>query len=259
MTAAQPIGDYRLDLYRSTPFQNETTFELPPCFAMAPALSDPEDPFPTARERADMPNDKDDPREAATLIPETDREPERKTQPPGEADAQAQRVMETMLPGAPSTAANPWATPPEWWEGSFFQDLFNRMERSAERIAEAEEGSARRERMAQEQHNAVVEILLRTESSTRASWDGMRQQLETWQRASVARDNAQDAKLESHDGKFERIERQMADLKQEVLDALPVAMRDILTPYIERIEALENEIAELKAHAPRTPSPAATG
>lgn len=151
--------------------------------------------------------------------------------------------MQTMLPGAPARAVNPWAAPPEWWEGSFFQDLFNRMERAAQRITAAEEGSLRREQMAKEQHDAVVTILIRTEASSKASWDGMRGQLETWRKASEAKDADQDQQIEE-------LRKAIAAVKQEVLSALPEAMQKFIEPYIARIEALEKELAHRVGGSP---------
>lgn len=212
MAAAQPIG------------------VIDPKLFMVP-LSDPEDLPPLRRSDHDfctcwectqpnltelellahMPNDKDDPREAATLVPETDPEPERKTLPPGEADAEAQRRYETMIPGVAVLG-----DPPKTLEDSYLDRAIRVVANAGAKLAEDKE-----ERRLQ--HEAVLAAILRSETSNQASWESMRAQLETWRKLSEARDADHDEKI--------------SDLRFEL-----AALREQLGQAMARIDELEKRI-----------------
>lgn len=199
MAAAQPIGDYRLDLYLSSPFQYETTADPLPCFSMAPALGDPEDPFPTAttRDRAAMPND--DSRNAVTT-PAPDTEPRaRDTQPPGEADEEARRAYKTMLP----------KQAPLSLEDSY-------LDRAIRVVAEAGAKLAVDREERRHQHEAVLAAIIKADGNASRNYELLRTDI----RQLKQNDAAQDGKIADIRIELaalrEQVERQAKDLAQAV-------------------------------------------
>lgn len=162
---------------------------------------------------------------------------DRQTQPPGSDDAAATRALGTMIPPANKAVA----MPPDWWEGSFFQKIFNDLERGVTKLSETKDG-----------YDAILSALGANHEENRANWEAMRVQLDTWRKATDARDDLQDERIAE-------LERQLLDAKAEVLARVESAVREAVQPYAKKIEQLEQSVEELKKRVPaRSPSPAAT-
>lgn len=169
-----------------------------------------------------MPQDQDDPREVATIAPETDREPEteeRKTQPPGAADAEATRVMATMLPEAPLLPERA----PLTLEDSYLDRAIRVVASAGAKLAEDKE-----ER--RQQHEAVLHAIHRADENASRNYEMLRREVIALKRS----DLLQDGKI--------------ADLRLEL-----AAMRDQLTQAIGRIDALERRIPHAPPEASATP------
>lgn len=176
------------------------------------ALSDDEDCPPLQPTRLSLMSndDQDDFRRAVTTpAPPTDREPERDrdTQPPGDADAAASRVLQTMLP-----AADPLGRAPVTLEDTYLDKAIRVVANAGARLAEDKE-----ER--RQQHEAVLAAIHRADENASRNYELLRREVVALKRSDVQ----QDAKI--------------ADLRFEL-----AAMRDQLTQAIGRIDALEKRI-----------------
>jgi hypothetical protein len=193
-----------------------------------PALSDDEDSFPTRPNLQIMPNDQDQ-REVilTTPAPDTDRA-ERDTQPPGPADVEATRALQTMLPGKPPLSL----------EDSYLDQAIRVVAAAGDKIDE-DRGERR------QQHEAVIAAIRRADENGNKNYELLRDEI----RHLKDSDLKQDQRLKEGDKRFDQIEQSIADLKTLVLEANQAAG--------VRIKVLEDQLAQAKADAGRPPAPAA--
>lgn len=193
------------------------------------ALDDEEDSFPTRPNLRIMPND--DNETTDTLAPPTDREV--KTNPENEAPEPRNAAPPPALP-------NPFAEPPPWWEGSFFQATFNKMTAAAEAIAMANAGQ-----------EAILAAVQQADRNQKGSHDIIVGQIASWRTAGEAKDKAQDEALAE-------LRRDIDANTAEMLAAVEAAVREAVTPFAQKLEKLEQALEELKKNEPtREPQAAA--
>ena len=157
-------------------------------------------------------------------------EPQRKTQPPGAPDERAARVMQTMLPGAPPS---PYQAPPTWWEGSFFQSVFNDVQASLRSNAEILEGQ-----------NAILAAVQQADRNNQSGWSTTQAQITNF-RAEMVANRSEIAAMRAE------LEQLKASMKEQAEKVLLQA---------ERIDKLERLLEQQEANeSAGSPTPSATG
>jgi hypothetical protein len=202
----------------------------------------------------------DDNETTDTLVPETDRN-ERRTLPPGEADAEATRVAQTMLPAAPSGPAlkldaDMLVINPQDMPSLLYNQLMRVHQQQLKRDEEMFEPEGRFAALQREQHRLLVlGFKEATAQALEPKIDELAQELRSFSERVTEKDTAQDERLAEGDKRFAAIERSIADLKDELLALVNRATADAA----KRIDALESELAKARADAARPPeTPAST-
>lgn len=158
------------------------------------------------------------------VVPALD-DPERDTLPPDSKELEGTRRMQTMLPAG---ANLPFREPPDWWEGSFFQSVFNDVTSTKSVHNETLEGQRQ-----------ILTAVERADRNQEANWKTTQEQLKLWRELS-------EAKHADSASKIQALERQMSKLKEELVELVARATRDAA----QRIEALERELEKVKADVP---------
>lgn len=198
-----------------------------------PALSDDEDGPPNLPPRLRiMPNDQDESRNALTTP----------APPPSEPATRAENEKpEPRIAMNPAPLTNPFAEPPPWWEGSFFQATFNKMQSGFEALSKAAAGQ-----------DEILAAIQRADSNSTRNYELIRDEI----RHLKDSDLKQDERLKQGDKRFEQIERSVEALKVELIARIESEMR----VFVEKFQALERLLAEAKANdpaRPATPTPGA--
>jgi hypothetical protein len=192
---------------------------------LAQALSDPEDDNPAFRIRA-MP-DQDSRETTETLVPETDRE----------APTNPEAAPRPAMP--PPAGLSPYAQKPDWWEGSFFQSVFN----------DVQDARRAHDQVLASQEQILAAIQSADRNSNR-NYELIRDEIRRLKDSDIK----QDQRLKEGDQRFDQIERSIADLKTDLIALVTREMRAAAT----KIEALETELAKARTDAarsaPQTPS-----
>lgn len=175
---------------------------------------------------------------------------ERDTLPPEADDAEAAARMRTMLPSNGAMKELVEAS------DSVIGDLIKQIADAArimsqERADRAESAaiSARNQTTLVQQQGEILEILQKTAKSTEANHELMLQAVRGLQDADVA----QDRKLAGHGERLAALEGMIEQLRVEILSTLPEAVQLALAPYVDRLEALEREAADMRAADARAP------
>lgn len=161
----------------------------------------------------------------APPLSDTDRDT---TPPDADAEAGARDALRTLLPiaGAPS----------------YFDEAIRIVAEAGRDIREGRQERLRFDQSMTENQRAILAAIQKADQNSTTNFEALRHEVRRHRELGEARDNDQDLKIAA-------VERAIVALKQEVLDALPEAMSTILTPFVDRIEALEREAAELRANA----------
>lgn len=133
--------------------------------------------------------------------------------------------------------------PPDWWPGSFIGTALADFSADAKTIREERAERRLYEASQLKLQGQILEAVQRAEQSQETNFKLVHSAIHNLQ----ASDVAQNERLLEGDERFERIEKSITALRAEMLAALPLAVTEALAPYIERIEALERELAHARA------------
>lgn len=162
--------------------------------------------------------------------------------------------LEQLAERAPQTAMRP--PPANPWDTSFLLQDDNTFSRAVRLIADAARAneSARDERRQYElaqlsKQDEILEAIRRADQNGTRNYELLRDQIRHLKDSDIK----QDERLKEGDQRFDRIEQSIADLRAEMLAALPIAVTETLAPYVARIEALERDLANARAAQTGTP------
>jgi hypothetical protein len=192
------------------------------------ALHDPED-CPPLIYRVTMNDDREI---TETLAPPTDREPP--TNPANEKP----EPRRAMNPPA-GAIANPFASPPDWWEGSFFQDTFNKMQGGFAALEKAAAGQ-----------DAILAAIQRADANQTANYNLLRAEIGHLKDS----DLKQDERLKEGDKRFDYIEKKVADLEDRAAELLEKRLTEVLKPIAEEFDEIRKLIADLRADVTARPA-----
>jgi hypothetical protein len=188
--------------------------------ARCSALDDREDDPPHHYLRA-MPEN-DDREITETLAPPTDREAPTNPENPRPVHRNA------VLPQG--AGLNPYAQKPDWWDGSFFQSIFNDVQGAAE--------AHRRVAAGQDEILAAIQA---ADRNSNRNYELIRDEI----RHLKDSDLKQDQRLKEGDRRFEQIEQSIKELKDELIALVTREMKSAA----EKIEVLEKQLLKAKADA----------
>jgi hypothetical protein len=174
--------------------------------------------------------------------PHASEAPLRRTQPPEADDAQAERVMRTMIP-APGTTPRDLVSASD----SLLFEAIREVTGAARILREEREERARFEERSQRNHEATIAAILKADANQTRNYEMVRDEIRHLKDSDVH----QNRRLADGDERFGRIERSIADLKDELIALITRATQDAG----KRIAALEDELAAAKASRDPAPTP----
>ena len=188
------------------------------------ALNDREDD-PSHHYLRAMPDQ--DAKHTETLVPPTDREA------PTNPEAAPRPAMN------PPAGLSPYAQKPDWWEGSFFQSVFN----------DVQDARRAHDQVLASQEQILAAIQSADRNSNR-NYELIREEIRHLKDSDIK----QDQRLKEGDQRFDQIERSIADLKTELIALVTREMK----LAADKIEVLEQQLAEAKANVPARQAPTPT-
>lgn len=192
-----------------------------------PALSDPEDSFPTAKRlRTAMPNDQDDPREITpTLAPDTE---------PTRTENQKPEHRDALPPAAKAPSLSPQTA------DRMFLDVVKKITDAAAMIREDFDARRAFEKAQMEMQQQTITAIDRAERASTGNWETVLHQIKTWR-------DTDNAKNQEQDDKIAALEKQVAEIEDELVSVVQGELQRLLAPYVADLEAIKTSIAELKA------------
>jgi hypothetical protein len=206
-----------------TPGQVWTGISRTPPELLAQALTDREDDGPSFRYLTM--DEQDERRDTPTISAPPPGPP---SEPVTSVENEAPAPLKAIAPPAPG---NPFATPPPWWEGSFFQATFNRLEGGFQAVEKATAGQGE-----------ILAAIERADRNNTSGWQTTQAQIASFRQEMTA-----------HDAELKALRAEIDQLKTQLTEQAAK-----LTEQAGMIERLDQRLSEKQANAPARQAPAPT-